>query len=105
MKRNTRLSMLLFLAAVPLGVMAAQPKGSETPQSSYPPATGMSATTGPGGEAAPLFKELDANHDGYISKEEAKRSADITSRFDKLDLNHDGRISVDEFKKGEQPKM
>ncbi len=106
MKRNNRLSMLLLLAAVPLGALAADPQVQQVPKApaDYPPATGMTSTGDWGSNPAPLFKELDANHDGYISKDEAKRSADVTARFNRLDANHDGRISVDEFNKGMQPK-
>lgn len=56
-------------------------------------------TAGSSSEAVPpMFKELDQNQDGYITREEAKRSADTTARFSEMDTDRDGRISLAEWK-------
>ncbi len=102
MKRKINLATLLLVGALPLGAMAAEPMQgpATTPQS-------KDTVAAPAGkeEAPPLFKELDRNHDGYVTKEEAKRSADITARFKELDSDHDGKIAVTEFKNDAPPKM
>lgn len=41
---------------------------------------------------SPYF-ELDSNHDGFISKEEAKEDATLNALFDQIDLNQDGYLS------------
>jgi len=89
MTRNTRIATILLLTTVPLAALAADPKPA--------PTAGQS-------EAPPLFKELDKNHDGQIDQAEAKKSADVTTRFMNLDSNKDKRISVAEWLSGEQSK-
>lgn len=66
----------------------------------------------PGGDKPKLnpeemFKKLDKNGDGSISKEEflaspgaKKDPAKAEERFKKLDKNGDGKLSLDEFKAG-----
>jgi EF hand domain-containing protein len=43
------------------------------------------------------FAKLDKNKDGYISKEEAKSDAKLSSNFDKWDLNNDGKLNRAEY--------
>lgn len=46
-----------------------------------------------------LFKSVDANGDGKISKEEAEQKAPaIAENFDKIDANHDKALNKKEFK-------
>jgi Ca2+-binding EF-hand superfamily protein len=68
-----------------------QPADPSSYDNMPPPAAGSTA------EAAPLFLQLDSDQDGYVSKDEAKRSADTAAQFDDLDANHDGKISATEF--------
>jgi len=42
------------------------------------------------------WDQVDANKDGYVSKEEAKE-AKIATDFASIDVNADGRLSKDEF--------
>ena len=42
------------------------------------------------------FAAMDKNHDGYISRDEAK-DATWENRFTELDKDNDGRLSADEF--------
>lgn len=46
--------------------------------------------------AAATFNSFDTNNDGYVSREEARESAELTRRFDQLDRNRDGRLSPGE---------
>lgn len=39
------------------------------------------------------FAKLDRNHDGYISREEAKADPTLEREFDALDTHHSGRLS------------
>lgn len=100
MKRNTTLATLLLLGALPLAAVAADTMGRGS-SSSNPTSSSTSARD----DQTQLFNQLDSNHDGYVSKEEARRSADVTSRFKELDADHDGKISSEEYRKGEQPKQ
>jgi len=105
MKRNASLITLLLFGTLSMAAVAADP--AQAPAGS--PAT-QSAPAAPGASAgkeapAPLFTQLDTNHDGYVTKDEAKRSADITARFTTLDADRDGRIAASEFKKGMEPKL
>jgi hypothetical protein len=45
----------------------------------------------------PAFLKLDTNHDGFISKDEAKYDKAVGSAFVQADMNHDGRLDEDEF--------
>ena len=42
------------------------------------------------------FRQLDANNDGRISREEARESRFLSKHFDEIDTKHDGYISPDE---------
>lgn len=95
MTRHT-LATLILLAAAPLATTAAEP-AKDTSQGTSQATTGQA-------ETPPMFKELDKNHDGYISQSEAKRSADVKARFSELDSNKDKRISVSEWQSGEKDR-
>lgn len=102
MNHRINLSSLIVLAVLPLGVLAAEPPSGGMP--------GNNAAANPNAsvlkeQPPPMFEALDTNHDGYVTLEEAKRSADVTARFKELDRNHDGKISAAEFKDGLQAKM
>lgn len=47
------------------------------------------------------FEQLDANHDGFISKAEVRRFEDYAKAFEEADENHDGKLDRDEFIKAE----
>lgn len=56
---------------------------------------GTGASSGPSRISPDTFDELDKDHDGFISREEAA-GIDLAKEFDKLDTNRDGRLSPDE---------
>lgn len=91
MKRNHTLATLLVLGTLPMAAIAADPA----------PSAAAAAKEAP----APLFTQLDANKDGYLTKEEAKRSAEVTASFSKLDADRDGKIAANEFRMGMEPKL
>lgn len=102
MKRNASLITLLLLGTLPMAAVAADPAQA--------PAGGQATQSAPGAPAgkeapAPLFTQLDTNHDGYVTKDEAKRSADVTARFAMLDADRDGKISASEFRNGMESKL
>jgi len=43
------------------------------------------------------FNKLDTNHDGYISKEEAKADSHLSQNWSTVDPNNNGKISESEF--------
>lgn len=49
-----------------------------------------------------LFKDLDSNKDGKISKKEVK--GPLKKDFKKIDLNEDGFLTKEEIKKSPKPK-
>lgn len=123
MKLRTTLAPLLFLAALPLAAVSAENEAADSsaneqiaanpmnrgssderssPMSGQGGTTGMSQSPGSSGDSN-MFHELDTNRDGFISKEEARRSADVSARFNDLDTDKDNRISAAEFRKGSQP--
>ena len=103
MKFKTTLAPLFLLLALPLGAISAEPA---KPAPAGPAAKDAAPAPAPPVADAPmpLFKELDSNHDSYVTKDEAKRSAEVIARYKELDADRDGRISGTEFKKGMLPK-
>ena len=49
-----------------------------------------------------LLKEMDANEDGKLSKDEVK--GPLKDEFEKVDTDEDGFITEEEFKKAPKPK-
>ena len=43
------------------------------------------------------FQDLDTNHDGKISKEEANKSPEVSKKFTQADANKDGKLDAAEF--------
>lgn len=78
---------LFILAVLPLA----------TPRAQTPGAGEIPAVTE---QVAPIFDQLDVDRDGFVSQDEAKRSAEVSTRFAELDKDADERISALEFKNG-----
>jgi hypothetical protein len=45
----------------------------------------------------PLFNQLDADQNGYVSKEEAQANLDLVALFEKLDTNADDKLTLEEY--------
>ena len=114
-------SRLLLLAAASMMALPAFAQNA-----SAPPQTDPSATAAPAAPAAPAqapaqdsapqvaattaatesskpadFKQLDANKDGKLSRDEVAGDAMWTADFDAADTNKDGYLSKAEFRKHE----
>jgi len=48
-------------------------------------------------EVAEDFQKLDSDHDGFISREDARKMPDLIRVFERFDADHDGRLSHVEF--------
>jgi len=48
-------------------------------------------------EIAENFQSLDTDHDGFISREDAKKIPDLIRVFERFDTDHDGRLSHVDF--------
>jgi hypothetical protein len=47
---------------------------------------------------AERFEQLDRNHDGFLSRDEANDAHELDTRFSELDVNNDGKLSRDEYR-------
>jgi len=121
MKAKLSLVALALAGSLPLAALAAQPADKypadsqpsaaqpampATPATPHPgegtaatPATPATPAVPPGGigAATPMFKQLDKNQDGLVSKDEAKSAADVRARFETVDTDHNGKISAAEW--------
>jgi Ca2+-binding EF-hand superfamily protein len=95
MKKILTMLTLAAAAAVSLPAGAAEP-GANPPKATAPE-TGSS-------DVPPIFRALDQDKDGQISKDESKRSADVQGRFEAMDADHSGKISLTEWSAAEKSK-
>ena len=97
MKPNTLIAAAVAaVLAVPLGALAQAASNDIQPKAAGEKAGGSPGTSGPAsrsdGGAEAMFKSLDKDGDGYISKDEAKGTPHEKD-FTKLDKNGDGKLS------------
>ena len=93
---RTKLIGIALAAAFPLGAYAqgvTKPEQQQRPGASSP----TPAPQGAAGGSSAGTARLDINRDGLISREEAKASSDLSSRFNELDKNRDGSLSAEEL--------
>lgn len=89
---RTKLIAIALAAAFPLGVYA---QGATKPDQQQRPGASSPAPAAGGSSAGTA--SLDTNRDGVISREEAKASSELSSRFNELDKNRDGSLSAQEL--------
>lgn len=103
MKTILGLVALALAGALPIGASAADPAPAA-------PATGTTVPKAMPAEAGKtelpsMFKELDQNRDGQVSKEESERSAEVQASFDSMDTDSNRMISVAEWNMAEKAKQ
>src|SRR5260221_8885006 len=101
-----RLVMLKTLIAVVVAgafarpVVAAASAGGDNiviSQSGGSAADGTMKQPGTGATADSRFERLDKNHDGFISRDEAKDAAELNTRFSELHTHNDGQTLPEEY--------
>jgi hypothetical protein len=99
MKKSLELVAGAALAACAgLAVAQVSPPPPSTPPSGSPatsPSTGAGGAAG--GAGGDVFTKLDSDKDGMVSKKEASKNKDLTSKWDTLDTNKDGKLDQGEF--------
>lgn len=89
MKKHIAIAAIAALTAAPIAVFAAEEGVPDRPVAGAPAGTSSS-----------MFEILDTNKDGYLTPDEAKKSAELTANWKALDRNGDGRVSPDEYGAG-----
>jgi Ca2+-binding EF-hand superfamily protein len=92
------------------GALEASPPEDTPPPASLAPANSPSGFAQPqsaspekNGRAGPLFKQVDTDDNGTLSREELKVRAELSADFDKIDADHNGGITpseIDTFVRG-----
>ena len=88
------ISIIALAGALALPLTATAQGTSSTP--SRPPSSASA-------DSSSLLKSLDTNNDGFVSRDEAKKSTDIDKRFSQLDLDRDGKLSQSELNTASSP--
>jgi hypothetical protein len=87
---------LLALLAIALSTAFAYAAGEDDAQTRPymdPLVMGTSASS----RCSSMFEILDANQDGYVTKDEARKSAETTANWKSFDSDHNDRLSYEEF--------
>ena len=88
------ISIMALAGALALPLAATAQGTSPTPSS--PPSSSSAGS-------ASVLKSLDTNNDGFVSRDEAKKSTDIDKQFSQLDLDRDGKLSQAELNTAGSP--
>ena len=86
-------SVVLMSALVLGGATAAQAQSTAAPMAASPQASATAK------ELDAAFAKADVNKDGKLDKKETQMMPSVADRFDQLDANADGFISREEFNK------
>ncbi len=73
--------------------------GAPVAASSPPPSSGSPPSP------SRRFQRLDTNGDGYLTREEARKSDSLFNHFDVVDTDRDGRISVGEMREAWRARL
>ena len=95
MQLKTAIAIAVAAFAVPLAASAQADKAQDRSSATHG-STGSAPQAETGATAGYGFAAIDKNHDGYISRDEA-RDATWANRFSELDKDNDGRLSQSEF--------
>ena len=92
-------TLIAFAVAAALPLTALAQMGSPSAPSKSPSGTSNSSSgsSGSGMSKDSPLNRLDTNKDGYVSKGEAKGSAEVSKNFKELDKDHDGKLSPSEL--------
>lgn len=103
MTTNIRLSLAFAAAALCASALAAAQEDPMAKSPTRSQSTSQSAATAPApsndakSSAQVKFEALDANHDGYIDRQEAAVSKPLRNEFARIDANKDNKLSLIEF--------
>ncbi len=86
--------MKTLLAILSIALLSSPVSAEDMPEFGSPM---DSAQPSQGQNDSNLWKMLDSNKDGYLSKSEAVYSTHISDRWDSLDTNHDNQLDTAEF--------
>ena len=100
-------TLIAFAVAAALPLTALAQMGSPSAPSKSPSASPSGSSSSSSGSSShssgsgmskdsPLNR-LDTDKDGYVSKKEAKGSAEVSKNFKELDKDHDGKLSPSEL--------
>jgi hypothetical protein len=98
---NSTYSSIALLAALALPISAIAADNPST--SPAAPKAAVPAQPAKSQAALGKFESIDANKDGYITRDEAKKSDILNQRFTQLDLDRDGKLSGIELKAVDSP--
>jgi NADH dehydrogenase FAD-containing subunit len=86
-------TMIALMLAVPVAAFAA---GDTATPAGKPAAQTATKAKAPGRAA---FNRADANHDGFLTREEAQKGMPrVAKNFDRIDTDKDGKVSRDELR-------
>jgi hypothetical protein len=86
----------VFALLAPVAHAQAQPPAPSAEPA--PPAAPAQPAEKPQRLSSDKFQQIDTNHDGAISREEAGAAPMLSSRFDEIDSDKDGRVLPAELK-------
>ena len=102
MTRMHLLATALLCAIGCAGPALAQEVPTAATPTTATPAANVAVTSHPGNSISPNyhidFDAMDANHDGAISRAEARGNPDLMREFQVVDANHNGRLGREEMK-------
>jgi hypothetical protein len=91
--------MKTYIALLAAALASSAALAQQEPQN--PPAAPNAATSPAPASVSPglaqIFDQLDTNHDGKLSQEEAQAAPTVSTNFAAADRDHDGTVSKDEF--------